>query len=344
MRNNFNKINNIYKIIIILITICLNIYILFSFKNLKISLLLLAFSIFAIAMFFIQEKRYEDYIKYSLLDLSDMLQTIIDMKDEEVFSTMEDTIFSKLQYQTIKLTNILNAKNKQMENERNEIKSLVSDIAHQLKTPLTNLKMYGEFFKDESLSSEERKEFADIMNLSLDRLTFLIESMIKMSRLESGVINLRSEINDLNDTVIHAISQVQKKAREKNIDIELFQKDKVKILHDKNWIGEDIFNILENGVKYTPSNGKIKVSIQSYEMFVRIDIEDNGIGIKEEEIPKIFTRFYRGNNVGNTEGIGIGLYLTRSIISKHGGYIQVMSSERGSRFSVFLPNKSNSLT
>ena len=344
MKNNFNKINNIYKIIIILITICLNIYILFSFKNLKISLLLLAFSIFAIAMFFIQEKRYEDYIKYSLLDLSDMLQTIIDMKDEEVFSTMEDTIFSKLQYQTIKLTNILNAKNKQMENERNEIKSLVSDIAHQLKTPLTNLKMYGEFFKDESLSSEERKEFSDIMNLSLDRLTFLIESMIKMSRLESGVINLRSEINDLNDIVIHAISQVQKKAIEKNIDIELFQKDKIKILHDKNWISEAIFNILENGVKYTPSNGKIKVSIQSYEMFVRIDIEDNGIGIKEEEIPKIFTRFYRGNNVGNTEGIGIGLYLTRSIISKHGGYIQVMSSESGSRFSVFLPNKSNSLT
>ena len=344
MKNNFNKINNIYKIIIILITICLNIYSLFSFKNLKISLLLLAFSIFAIAMFFIQEKRYEDYIKYSLLDLSDMLQTIIDMKDEEVFSTMEDTIFSKLQYQTIKLTNILNAKNKQMENERNEIKSLVSDIAHQLKTPLTNLKMYGEFFKDESLSSEERKEFSDIMNLSLDRLTFLIESMIKMSRLESGVINLRSEINDLNDTVIHAISQVQKKAIEKNIDIELFQKDKIKILHDKNWISEAIFNILENGVKYTPSNGKIKVSIQSYEMFVRIDVEDNGIGIKEEEIPKIFTRFYRGNNVGNTEGIGIGLYLTRSIISKHGGYIQVMSSESGSRFSVFLPNKSNSLT
>ena len=344
MKNNFNKINNIYKIIIILITICLNIYSLFSFKNLKISLLLLAFSIFAIAMFFIQEKRYEDYIKYSLLDLSDMLQTIIDMKDEEVFSTMEDTIFSKLQYQTIKLTNILNAKNKQMENERNEIKSLVSDIAHQLKTPLTNLKMYGEFFKDESLSSEERKEFSDIMNLSLDRLTFLVESMIKMSRLESGVINLRSEINDLNDTVIHAISQVQKKAIEKNIDIELFQKDKIKILHDKNWISEAIFNILENGVKYTPSNGKIKVSIQSYEMFVRIDVEDNGIGIKEEEIPKIFTRFYRGNNVGNTEGIGIGLYLTRSIISKHGGYIQVMSSESGSRFSVFLPNKSNSLT
>lgn len=339
MKKNFNKINNIYKIIIILVTISLNIWILFSLKNFNISFILLIFSIFVIAMILIQEKRYENYIRYSLLDLSDMLQTIIDMKDEEVFSIMEDTIFSKLQYQTIKLTNILNAKNKQMENERNEIKSLVSDIAHQLKTPLTNLKMYGEFFKDETLSEEERKEFSEIMTLSLDRLTFLVESMIKMSRLESGVINLRSEINDLNDTVILAISQVQKKAREKNINIELFQKDKVKILHDKNWIREAIFNILENGVKYTPANGEIKITIQSYEMFVRIDIEDNGIGIKEEEIPKIFMRFYRGNNIGNTEGIGIGLYLTRTIILKHGGYIQVISNKSGSKFSVFLPNK-----
>lgn len=339
MKMCFNKINNIYKFIIILITIILNIWIYLNLKNLNISLLLLIFSMFILVMFFIQERRYENYIKCSLLDLSDMLQTIIEMKDKEIFSTMEDTIFSKLQYQTIKLTNILNAKNKQMETERNEIKALVSDIAHQLKTPLTNLKIYGEFFKDESLTVEERKEFSEIMTISLDRLTFLVESMIKMSRLEGNVINLRIEKNDLNDTVILAISQVQKKAREKNINIEFIQIDKVEIIHDKNWISEAIFNILENGVKYTKENGEIKVTIQSYEMFVRIDIEDNGIGIKEEEIPKIFMRFYRGNNVGSTEGIGIGLYLTRTIISKHGGYIQVSSNKNGSIFSVFLPNK-----
>lgn len=339
MKMCFNKINNIYKFIIILITIILNIWIYLNLKNLNISLLLLVFSMFILVMFFIQERRYENYIKCSLLDLSDMLQTIIEMKDKEIFSTMEDTIFSKLQYQTIKLTNILNAKNEQMETERNEIKALVSDIAHQLKTPLTNLKIYEEFFKDESLTVEERKEFSEIMTISLDRLTFLVESMIKMSRLEGNVINLRIEKNYLNDTVILAISQVQKKAREKNINIEFIQIDKVEIIHDKNWISEAIFNILENGVKYTKENGEIKVTIQSYEMFVRIDIEDNGIGIKEEEIPKIFMRFYRGNNVGSTEGIGIGLYLTRTIISKHGGYIQVSSNKNGSIFSVFLPNK-----
>lgn len=338
MKIKLDKINNILSGTSILLAIIFNIYIYLMVEIKRVFFITLIFSLLIISLFFVYKIIYKKHMENIFIQLSDMLGTIIDMKDEEVFSTIEDTLFSKLQYQTIKLTNILKEKNKQIESEKNEIKSLISDIAHQLKTPLTNLKIYGELLKDESLNSEERKEFTDIMILSLDRLTFLVESMIKMSRLESGVINLRTEINDLNDTVILAISQVQKKAREKNINIELIQKDKIKILHDKNWITEAILNILENGVKYTQVNGEIKITIQSYEMFVRIDIEDNGIGIKEEEIPKIFMRFYRGNNVGNTEGIGIGLYLTRIIISKHGGYIQVTSGKRGTKFSIFLPN------
>ncbi len=338
MKIKLDKVNNILSGTSILLAIIFNIYIYLMVESKRVFFITLIFSLLIISLFFVYKIIYKKHMENIFIQLSDMLGTIIDMKDEEVFSTIEDTLFSKLQYQTIKLTNILKEKNKQIESEKNEIKSLISDIAHQLKTPLTNLKIYGELLKDESLNSEERKEFTDIMTLSLDRLTFLVESMIKMSRLESGVINLRTEINDLNDTVILAISQVQKKAREKNINIELIQKDKIKILHDKNWITEAILNILENGVKYTQVNGEIKITIQSYEMFVRIDIEDNGIGIKEEEIPKIFMRFYRGNNVGNTEGIGIGLYLTRIIISKHGGYIQVTSGKRGTKFSIFLPN------
>ena len=338
MKIKLDKVNNILSGTIILLAIIFNIYIYLMVESKRVFFITLIFSLLIISLFFVYKIIYKKHMENIFIQLSDMLGTIIDMKDEEVFPTIEDTLFSKLQYQTIKLTNILKEKNKQIESEKNEIKSLISDIAHQLKTPLTNLKIYGELLKDESLNSEERKEFTDIMALSLDRLTFLVESMIKMSRLESGVINLRTEINDLNDTVILAISQVQKKAREKNINIELIQKDKIKILHDKNWITEAILNILENGVKYTRVNGEIKITIQSYEMFVRIDIEDNGIGIKEEEIPKIFMRFYRGNNVGDTEGIGIGLYLTRIIISKHGGYIQVTSGKRGTKFSIFLPN------
>ena len=141
----------------------------------------LIFSVFIISSFFIYKIVYKKHMESIFIQLSDMLQTIIDMKDKEVFSSIEDTLFSKLQYQTIKLTAILKNKNSQIEEERNEIQKLISDIAHQLKTPLTNLKMYGEFLQDESLSKEERKEFYDIVMSSLNRLSFLVESMIKMS-------------------------------------------------------------------------------------------------------------------------------------------------------------------
>lgn len=163
--------------------------------------------------------------------------------------------------------------------------------------------------------------------------------MIKMSRLESGVIQLKPRRSNLNDTILIAINEIKKKANAKGTKIYLKEIDKVEITHDKNWISEAFFNILENAVKYTDINGKIKVTIQSYEIFVRIDIEDNGIGIKEEELPKIFARFYRGKDVGDIEGIGIGLYLTREIISKNGGYIKVNSNNDGTTFSIFLPKK-----
>lgn len=337
MRINFRKASFIFKSITILMTSWLNIYVYIIGVSTKVSIILLVFSVFFIVGMFLYEKIYKNYMEEIFVQLSDMLETIIEMSDDEVFSTTEDTLLSKLQHQTIKLTTILKEKNKQIEKDRNEIKTLISDISHQLKTPLTNLKMYGELLQDESLSEEDRKEFNEIILLSLNRLNFLIESMIKMSRLESGVIQIKPQMNDLNDTVLLAIGQVQKKARVKNINIQLEEIDKVKTTHDKNWVAEAIFNILENAVKYTAKNGLIKVIIQSYEVFARIDIQDNGVGIKEDELPKIFSRFYRGKNADEIEGIGIGLYLTREIISKHGGYIKVNSNDMGSTFSIFLP-------
>lgn len=339
MRYSFDKMNSILKIIYIFIILMMNISVYFIVKDISAIAIVSLCSLVIIILLFIREKLYKNYMEDIFVQLSDMLTTIIDMKDEKVFSTLEDDLFSKLQHQTIKLTGILKNQKKQIEDEKNDIKALISDIAHQLKIPLTNLKMYGEFLQEEDLTEEERKEFTNVILLSLDRLSFLIENMIKMSRLESGVIQLNRHINDLSDTVLTAIGQIQKKANLKNISIEFQEIDKVKITYDKNWICEGIFNILENAVKYTDVNGKIKVSIQSYEMFVRIDIEDNGIGIKEEELPKIFARFYRGKDVGDIEGIGIGLYLTREIVSKHEGYIKVNSNDEGSKFSVYLPNK-----
>lgn len=339
MRINFKKASFIYKAATILMTICLNTYVYFIEANNKVAIILLFFSVFIVGGMFFYERLYKNYMEEMFVELSDMLAAIIDMRDEEAFSTAEDTLLSKLQHQTIKLTNILKEKNKQIETDRNEIKSLISDIAHQLKTPLTNLKMYVELFQDESLNEEDKEEFNKIIMLSLNRLSFLIESMIKMSRLESGIIQLKPQMNNLIDTILIAINQVQKKAKAKNMEIELKEIDKVKVTHDKNWLSEAFFNILENAVKYSDTSEVIRITVQQYEMFVRVDIKDNGIGIKADEMPKIFSRFYRGKNVGEIEGIGIGLYLTREIVSRHGGYIKVYSNKTGSTFSVFLPGK-----
>lgn len=339
MKSNFYKMKNMIQILIILICSAFTAFITFSVKNLNVTIISTLFSIIIILGFYMYEGLFKGYMIEIIIKLSDMLAIMTDMKEKEVFSIVEDSIFSKLQSQTIKLTRILKAQNKQIEDDKNEIKSLISDIAHQLKTPLTNLKMYGEFLQYDNLTEEERRDFQETIMVSLNELSFLVESMIKMSRLESGVIQLNPCYESLNETVLLAIGQIRKKAQFKNIILELNEKEKVTILHDRNWTIESVFNILENAVKYTKENGVINISIQSYEIFARIDIEDNGIGISEEELPKIFSRFYRGKNVGDVEGIGIGLYLTREIISKQGGYIKVKSKKQGTVFSIFLPIK-----
>ena len=333
--------DKIFDFILIIICIIFNalIFILSKDYNIKITIITFIFTIAILVLFYLKKRNFTRYMNDILVKLSDMLSTISDMREEEVFSMIDDSMFSKLQHQTLKLINILKAQNKKMEDEKNEIKSLISDIAHQLKTPLTNMKMYSEFLQDDDLSEEDRKEFNKVILLSLNKLCFLVDSMIKMSRLESSVINLYKTKCDINESILDAITSVYRKAKNKNINIEFNTENKIEIKYDKKWTTEAIFNIVENAVKYSPNNSEISINIEKYEMFARIDIKDSGVGIPEEEIPKIFRRFYRGINVLNEEGIGIGLYLSREIITKQNGYIKVSSSQMGSIFSIFLPNE-----
>lgn len=336
---DFNKYNLFFRISIITLCIIFNVIILFVSQDLGINYICIGFTLIILLGFYIYEKLFERYMSKILIKLSDMLATISDMKEEEVFSEIDDSLFSKLQYQTIKLTKLLKSQNLKIEQDKEEIKSLISDISHQLKTPLASMKMYSEFLKDEGITKEEREEFNKVIITCLDKLCFLVESMIKMSRLESSVINLRPQRYSINETIISAITQLHKKAHNKNININFYSKEDILLIHDKNWTMEAIFNIIDNAIKYSPKESDINISVTSYEMFTKIDIKDEGIGIKEEEMPKIFSRFYRGENTYEEEGIGIGLYLSREIITKEDGYIKVSSSSSGSIFSVYLSNK-----
>lgn len=174
------------------------------------------------------------------------------------------------------------------------------------------------------------------MQTSLEKLTFLTNSLIKMSRLESGIIRLKPERNSLNDIVLQAVKTVYAKARGKNITMSFDCEQTFEALLDFNWTAEAIANVLDNAVKYTPNGGVVGLKIIEYPSYLRLDISDNGIGIPEEEQAKIFSRFYRGKQSAGVDGVGIGLYLTRDIVNKQNGYIKVASDENGSTFSLFL--------
>ena len=260
----------------------------------------------------------------------------MEQQERHIFSEAEDTLTARLQHQLLKLRNILTAQNKMLAQEKEHIKTLISDISHQIKTPVAAANTFAQLLGDKSLSDEERNEYVATLQTSLEKLTFLTNSLIKMSRLESGIIRLKPERNSLNDIVLQAVKTVYAKARGKNITITFDCEQTFEALLDFNWTAEAITNVLDNAVKYTPNGGVVGLKITEYPSYLRLDISDNGIGIPEEEQAKIFGRFYRGKQSAGVDGVGIGLYLTRDIVNKQNGYIKVASDENGSTFSLFL--------
>ena len=231
---------------------------------------------------------------------------------------------------------ILKAQNQMLTQEKEQIKTLISDISHQIKTPVAAANTFAQLLGDTGLSDEERREYIATLQMSLEKLTFLTNSLIKMSRLESGIIRLKPEQSSLNDIVMQAVKTVYAKARDKNITITFDCGQTFEALLDFNWTAEAVTNVLDNAVKYTPSGGVVDLKITEYPSYLRLDVSDNGIGIPEEEQAKIFGRFYRGKQSAGVDGVGIGLYLTRDIVNKQNGYIKVASDEKGTIFSLFL--------
>ncbi len=189
-----------------------------------------------------------------------------------------------------------------------------------------------------SENNENRAKYSAEFLRALEKLRFLTDSLVKMSRLEGGVVSLRLDKHSLNETVLSAVMQVYNKAVKKNINIEFDSEEcKIDICHDPKWTAEAIFNILDNAVKYSPAGSTVTLSLTKQEMYSVLNITNEGVGISETDMPKIFQRFYRGENAALEEGSGIGLYLTRKIITEQHGYIKVCSSDR-TTFSVYLPN------
>lgn len=220
--------------------------------------------------------------------------------------------------------------------EKARIQSLISDISHQTKTPLSNVMLYTQLLAEQDLS-EEGRECAAALEEQTRKLQFLMDTLVKTSRLETGLLALRPVKGPLLPMLEDAVKQFVPRAEEKNITLQLSH-DQASAVFDRKWTAEAICNLLDNAVKYTPEGGNITVRTTAFEMFRRISIADTGPGIPEDEQPKIFQRFYRAPAVRETEGIGVGLYLARQIAEGQGGYIKVSSSPgKDTVFSLFLP-------
>ena len=277
--------------------------------------------------------RYNDDL---LEQITLLIEALVEQQERQIFSEAEDTLTARLQHQLLKLRNILTAQNQMLAKEKEQIKTLISDISHQIKTPIAAANTFAELLSDGELSAEERTEYITTLQMSLGKLTFLTNSLIKMSRLESDIISLKPEKNSLNEIVLQAVKTVYAKAKEKGILITFECDQTFEAVLDFNWTAEAISNVIDNAVKYTPQGGFVRLQITEYPSFLRLDISDSGVGIPEEEQAKIFGRFYRGKQSVGTDGVGIGLYLTREIINKQNGYMKVSSDENGSTFSMFL--------
>ena len=272
--------------------------------------------------------------------LCQTLDGMIDGSERPQVDMEAETSLARISHRLERLYNIMQTNRRKVEEEKAELQALVSDISHQTKTPIANLKMINDTMQTRKMPEGKLQEFLQVSESQLDKLDFLIQAMVKTSRLETGVITLEKKQARFTETLTVALNGILAPMEKKQIVLSVDCPDSFSFPHDSRWTAEALYNILDNAVKYTPTRGSIRVTVQEWEMYFKIDIVDTGKGIPEKEQTAVFKRFYREDTVHDIDGIGIGLYLAREIITMQGGYIKVVSTVgAGSTFSIFLPKK-----
>lgn len=267
-----------------------------------------------------------------------------EMADSLMGGTFSESVFNESRLSAVesKFAHYLlfsQVSSKNVAAQHDKIKELITDISHQTKTPIANILLYSEMLMENTQSDENRQNL-EALHQQAEKLNFLIASLVKLSRLETGIVSVNADTNNVKKLVMEVCEQYKPLAEQKGLYLYFSEPDDDKSYmaeFDEKWTAEAIGNIVDNAIKYT-DNGGITVSIRRYEMFCCIEIADTGIGISEEETALIFKRFYRSQSVNKIQGIGVGLYLAREIVSAENGYIKVMpQSGGGTKFCVYLP-------
>ena len=270
-----------------------------------------------------------------------MLDTLDRMLDDAIRGTFQESLYDESRLSALETrmahylsSSAVSARN--LQEEKDKIKTLIGDISHQTKTPIANLLLYAQLLEEQDLPPESRA-YVSALEGQAEKLRFLIDALVKTSRLEAGVLAMAPKSHPIQQLLEAAAAQAAPRAEARGIALTV-EPAGLTARFDPKWTAEALYNLVDNAVKYTPAGGSVALRAVGYELFCRIDVTDTGPGIPEAEQARIFQRFYRSPAVSEEEGVGIGLYLARQIAAGQGGYLKVTSRPgEGSTFSLFLP-------
>lgn len=300
----------------------------------KVSVIVLSASILCLLLAVVIALLDFYFRRRSLRRMNDMIQSAIDgtfradIFDESLSAAVENKL---AEYLAVSETQM-----KKAAAEQEKTKTLIADISHQTKTPIANLLLYTELLKEEETGNSETTA---LLESQVRKLDFLIQSLVKLSRLETGILVLHPRKSEVSQLLEEAKAQYEARAQEKGLYLRVLSEEagKVTARFDPKWTLEALGNLIDNAIKYTQAGG-VTVRVNPYELFVCIEVADSGIGIAEEEHAKIFGRFYRSMSVSDEQGVGIGLYLAREIVRQESGYIKLDSEiGKGTTFFLYLP-------
>ena len=286
--------------------------------------------------------------------------SILQMLEEASSGSFQDKRFDETSVSEVenRMWNYLENRQTAMERierDRQRMQSQISDIAHQAVLPVSNIVLYTQLLEENLSNGFTGTKINEIENVQLTKaevseiiseitairdeigtLDFLIQSLVKLSRMENGIINLNAEKQQIKPMLDLVKQQFAIKAKNKGIDF-LIEDTEETAVFDRKWTLEAVANIVDNAVKYTQEGGKISIHTEALPSLVRIDIADTGIGIREEEQGAVFSRFYRSVETSNSRGVGIGLYIAREVMRAQNGYIRLRSEYgNGSTFSLYF--------
>lgn len=300
-------------------------------------LIILGMGFLMLVLVFIWYRRLRNKVDSTMEQVDATIDGLIHHRRPQYFSETEDSLLGKFQSEILQLHDMLTSYESKEKELRKSLSGSISDLVHQINTPITNIRMYSGFLQDGGLTDEEQKHFAVQIQKQADKLSWLGEGFAKVSRMESGIISLQPEVQKILPILLRAIDQVTLKAQEHGNEIALEGDQKQDAYLDAKWTEEVFYNLLDNAVKYSDEGSRIVVAMTRYEMYIRVDVRNCGLKIEKEEYPKVFQRFYRSGQVQEQEGVGLGLYLAREIVRGQQGYMKVGRNEVGETvFSVFL--------